>query len=85
MRRSRLYKGAVWPLFALLVVPTTVLAFGLLFHPRQTGYLGFAGVTVVWMLNIVALIVSVIRAKRRAARGVVEMTNEPDPAKGEFA
>ena len=63
MRRSRLHKGALWPLFALLAVPMSVLAFGLLFHPRQTGFLGFAGVIVVWMLNIVALIVSVIRAK----------------------
>ena len=82
MRRSRLHKRHVWPLLAMLAVGLSVLAIGLAFHPQQTG---FVGVLVGWLCSLVALIVTVIRAKRRAARGVIDMTREPDPAKGEFA
>ena len=85
MRRSRLHKRHVWPLLAMLAVGLSVLAIGLAFHPQQTGFLGFVGVLVAWLVSLVALIVAVIRAKRRAARGVIDMTREPDPAKGEFA
>ena len=85
MRRSRLHRSPVWPLFVVLTLGLMLLGAGLTFHPRQTGFIGFVGVLAAWLCNVAALTVAVIRAKRRAARGIVDMTNEPDPAKGEFA
>ena len=85
MRRSRLHREPLWPLFMALIAFGAILAFGLTFHPRQTGFLAFSGLFSASLLNLVVIIYRVTRAKRRAARGIVDMTNEPDPSKGEFA
>ncbi|MGC1301966.1 MAG: hypothetical protein WA840_06300 [Caulobacteraceae bacterium] len=85
MRRSRLHKASIWPWLLWACVSTAILVAGLGFHPRRSQFFGYAGIVLVWLIQAIVAIVAIVRARRRAARGIVDMIAQPNPSKGEFA